>query len=143
MVRARLLELNAQHGWRLFGIVSATPKVGKSFIAANIAAALSREPTLRHLCDRSGSAPGIAVGDVRHRARGQPVVLPRRTRPGADAPSAYRLDNEELTILATTARAIRSAELVAGHRAQALLQELRDLGENSHGDRRLAAGVRQ
>ena len=44
MIRAKLHELRAQRGWRLFGVVSATPKVGKSFIAANIAASLSRDP---------------------------------------------------------------------------------------------------
>ena len=44
MIRAKLLELRAERGWRLFGIVSATPNVGKSFIAANVAAALSRDP---------------------------------------------------------------------------------------------------
>ena len=33
-----------RRGWRMFGVVSATPNVGKSFISANVAAALSREP---------------------------------------------------------------------------------------------------
>ena len=37
MIRAKLLELRVERGWRLFGIVSATPNVGKSFIAANVA----------------------------------------------------------------------------------------------------------
>ena len=44
MIRAKLHELRSLRGWRLFGIVSATPKVGKSFIALNVAAALSRDP---------------------------------------------------------------------------------------------------
>ncbi len=44
LIRARLLELQAKHGWRMIGVVSATPNVGKSFISANVAAALSRDP---------------------------------------------------------------------------------------------------
>ena len=47
MIRAKLLELRAERGWRLFGIVSATSNVGKSFIAANVAAALSRDPRVQ------------------------------------------------------------------------------------------------
>ena len=47
MIRAKLHELRTERGWRLFGIVSATPKVGKSFIAANVAASLSRDPRFR------------------------------------------------------------------------------------------------
>ena len=130
MVRAQLLELNAQRGWRLFGVVSATPNVGKSFIAANIAAALSREPT-RH-------AYAIDLDLRRATLSAMFGISPRISlssylgeEPGAHAPSAYLLDNEDLTVVATTAMALRSAELVAGPRASALLQELRDLGDNS------------
>ena len=47
MIRAKLHELRTERGWRLFGVVSATPKVGKSFIAANVAASLSRDPRFR------------------------------------------------------------------------------------------------
>ncbi len=130
MVRARLLELNAQRGWRMFGVVSATPNVGKSFIAANIAASLSREPSFHtfaidldlrraSLSGMFGIVPQISLASYLSEA------------PGADAPSSYSLDREDLTVVATTAQAIRSAELVAGYRAQALLQEVRDLGENS------------
>lgn len=130
MVRAQLMELNAQRGWRMFGVVSATPNVGKSFIAANIAASLSREPT-RHayaidldlrratLSAMFGINPKVSLSSY------------LAEEPGAHAPSAYLLDNEDLTVVATTGMAIRSAELVAGPRASAMLQELRDLDDNS------------
>ena len=130
MIRAQLMELKAERGWRLLGVVSATPKVGKSFIAANIAASLSREPSL----------DTIAIDlDLRRASLSAMFGIEPRVsllsylaeKPGAETPSTYQLDNERLTIVPTIARAIRSAELVAGRRAHALLQEVRDMGENT------------
>jgi len=130
MVRARLMELKAQRGWRMFGVVSATPNVGKSFIAANIAAALSREPSLdtfavdldlrrATLSAMFGIDPKVSLSSY------------LAEEPGADTPSVYQLDNENLTVVPTTAGAIRSAELVAGHRAHTILLELRNLDDDS------------
>lgn len=130
MIRAKLHELRAQRGWRLFGVVSATPKVGKSFISANIAASLSRDPrfdtTVIDLDLRRASLTS-AFGI-------EPKVSIRsylQQEPGADAPSAYALEGERLTIIPTTAGPIRSAELLAGTRAQALLRAMRNAGDNS------------
>jgi Mrp family chromosome partitioning ATPase len=130
MIRAKIEELRNQRGWRLFGVVSATPKVGKSFISANIAASLSRDPRFDtaaiDLDLRRASLSGMfnINPDVSIRAylEGQP---------GADAPTAYALEGERLMILPTTPGAIRSAELLAGVRAQALLRAMRNAGDNS------------
>lgn len=130
MVRAKLHELRAQKGWRLFGIVSATPKVGKSFIAVNVAASLSRDPRfettavdldLRRatLTNMLGIEPEFSIKAYLEEA------------PGASAPSAYALEGERLMILPTTAGPIRSAELLASARAQSLLRAMRVAGENS------------
>ena len=130
MVRAKLHELRAQRGWRLFGVVSATPKVGKSFIAANVAAALSRDPRfettavdldLRRatLTNMLGIDPEVSIKAYLEGA------------PGATVPTAYALEGERLRILPTTAAPIRSAELLAGSRAQALMRAMRVAGESS------------
>lgn len=130
MVRARLMELNVQRGWRMFGVVSATPNVGKSFIAANIAASLSREPSVHTfaidldlrratLSSMFGITPKVSLSSYLAEEN------------GAGTPSTYALEKEDLTVVATTAKAIRSAELVAGYRAQALLQEVRNLGDTA------------
>jgi Mrp family chromosome partitioning ATPase len=130
MIRAKLLELRAERGWRLFGVVSATPNVGKSFITANVAAALSRDPRVQttavDLDLRRASLTNI-LGI-------EPQVSIRaylEDRPGADAPTAYALEGERLVVLPTTAGPIRSAELLAGGRAQALLRGMRIAGDNS------------
>ena len=130
MIRAKLQELRAQRGWRLFGVVSATPKVGKSFIAANVAASLSRDPrfetTVIDLDLRRASLTGIFNIDPKVSIR---AYLEEQR--GADVPSAYALEGERLTILPTTPGPIRSAELLAGSRAQALFRAMRGAPDNS------------
>jgi protein-tyrosine kinase len=130
MIRAKLEDLRAERGWRLFGVVSATPKVGKSFIAANVAAALSRDPrfetTAVDLDLRRASLTGAFGIDPQVSLKAY-----LEERPGADVPSAYALEGERLLILPTAAASIRSAELLAGRRAQALLRAMRVAGETS------------
>jgi Mrp family chromosome partitioning ATPase len=124
LIRARLLELQAKKGWRMIGVVSATPNVGKSFISANVAAALSRDPRFQtYLIDldlRRGSlsnifglAPELGVRDYLEGS------------PGADVPVAYRPEGERLLIMPTAAGRIHSNELIAGERAQVLLRSTR------------------
>ena len=130
MIRAKLRELRSQRGWRLFGVVSATPKVGKSFIAANVAASLSRDPrfstTAIDLDLRRASLTGIFNIDPQVSIR---AYLEEQR--GAVVPSAYALEGERLTILATTPGPIRSAELLAGSHAQALFRAMRNAGDRS------------
>lgn len=130
MIRAKLHELRAQRGWRLFGVVSATPKVGKSFISANVAASLSRDPrfstTVVDLDLRRASLTGVF--------NIEPTVSIRaylEEQAGAEVPTAYALEGERLTILPTTPGPIRSAELLAGSRAQALFRAMRASSEDS------------
>lgn len=122
LIRARLLELQMSRGWRMLGVVSATPNVGKSFISANIAASLSRDPRFQtHVVDldlRRGSLSGafglVPSAGITSYLEGQ-----------APAPAAYRLENERLIIFPTAAGQIHSAELIAGERCQTLLRSMR------------------
>lgn len=124
LIRARLFELRAKHEWRMIGVVSATPNVGKSFISANVAAALSRDPRYQtyvvdldlrrgSLSDVFGLAPERGVRDYLEEAS------------GTSAPAAYRPEGENLLILPTSAGRIHSAELLASERAQILLRSMR------------------
>ena len=130
MIRANLHELRSLHGWRLFGVVSATPKVGKSFIAANIAASLSRDPrfdtTVVDLDLRRASLTGIFDIDPQVSLRSY-----LQQEAGADVPSVYTLEGESLMIMPTTPGPIRSAELLAGSRTQALMRAMRAAGEEA------------
>ena len=44
LIRSKLVALQRDRGWRMLGVASATPSVGKSFVSANVAAAMSRDP---------------------------------------------------------------------------------------------------
>lgn len=129
MIRAKVHECRSERGWRLFGVVSATPKVGKSFIAANVAASLSRDPRFQttaidldlrraSLTDVFNIEPEVSI---RAYLEGQQIK----------PPTAYSLQDESLLILPTTPGPIRSAELLAGDRAQALFTAMRQSSEDS------------
>jgi protein-tyrosine kinase len=130
MVRAKLHELRSQRSWRLFGVVSATPNVGKSFITANVAASLSRDPRF----DTTAVDLDLRRATLTNMLGIDPEVSIKaylEGRPGATVPTAYALEGERLRILPTTPGPIRSAELLAGNRAQALLRAMRVAGETS------------
>lgn len=130
MIRARLIELQVKRGWRMIGVVSATPNVGKSFISANVAAALSRDPRYQtYVLDldlRRGSLSGFFG-----------IVPERGVRDyldgveGAKVPDTYRLEGERLLIMPTTSGRTHSAELLASERAQMLLRSMRASDEKN------------
>lgn len=124
LIRARLLELQAKLGWRMIGVVSATPNVGKSFISANMAASLSRDPRFQtYVIDldlRRGSLSGF-FGIVPERG----VTDYLEGVGGNEAPLPYALEGERLLIMPTSGGRIHSAELIAGERAQTLLRSMR------------------
>jgi protein-tyrosine kinase len=124
LIRSRLIELQVKRGWRMVGVVSATPNVGKSFISANVAAALSRDPRYQtYVLDldlRRGSLSGffglVPERGVRDYLDGVP---------GTGGPDTFRLEGERLVIMPTTSGRTHSAELLASDRAQTLLRSMR------------------
>ena len=130
LIRARLIELQVKRGWRMVGVVSATPNVGKSFISANVSAALSRDPRYQtYVVDldlRRGSLSGF-FGLVPE--RGVRDYLNGVT--GAGSPDTYRLEGERLVIMPTTSGRTHSAELLASERAQTLLRSMRGSNEKN------------
>lgn len=130
MIRAKLHDLRAQRGWRLFGVVSAAPKVGKSFISANVAASLSRDPRFQTtVIDLDLRRASLTAAFNIEPQFGIRAYL--EEEPGAEVPSAYALEGERLLIMPTVAGSIRSAELLAGAKAQALLRSMRNSGDRS------------
>jgi len=131
LIRAKLLDYRRDRQWRMIGIVSATPNVGKSFISANIAASLSRDPRLQtyavdldlrrgSLTDMFGLNPANSLRDYLEEA------------PGADRPAAFGLEGESLVVVPTVPGLVHSAELLAGPRAQNLFREMRASDERNY-----------
>ena len=124
LIRSKLIRLKATRGWRTFGIVSATPHVGKSFIAANVAASLSRDPrNTTHLLDldlRRASLSDLLglseeVGLLEYLSNEERVT----------APPTYSFAGQSLVIYPTRRALVHSAELLAGKRAQRLFEQMR------------------
>ena len=121
LIRGRLLELKRTRGFRLIGVVSATPNVGKSFVAANIGASLSRDPQIRTF---------LADLDLRRGSVSEQFgILPdhglKEFLQGNHALETFRLAGENLTVIPTLGGMVHSAELLAGATARSLLQAMR------------------
>lgn len=127
LMRAKLMDMHREHGWRLVGVVSATPNVGKSFIAANIASALSRNPRLQtYVVDIDLRRASLSsLFDLAPSCGIRSFLQEDGT---AMVPDVYRLQGEKLLIMPTKAGAIHSAELLSGEKAQALFRSMRLAG---------------
>lgn len=130
LLRAQLLRIARARGWRIIGITSPTPKVGKSFVASNLAAALARSPDLQtYLFDfdlrRSTIAKNFKLkGDygISHFLDGTISDLRQVARV---------VPNEQLTIFPSYPNVAASDELVASPRMDSLITAMRQLPENS------------
>lgn len=113
---------------QLIGITSPSPHAGKSFVASNLAASMSRlanrstvlvdldlqRATIAHLFGIT-EAPGVAEYLLE-----EETLLTRVAR---------RIGETRLTVLPTFLRPLNSAELIAGQRFTDLLEGMRSLGE--------------
>ncbi len=125
LMRAKLISLWRDRNWRMLGVVSATPDVGKSFVSSNIAAALSRDPRFQaYLVDldlRRGAIKDIFGIEIDEGIAG--LLLDSST---VTALPAYRPMGQELIIIPTASGDISSAELLASSRARAMLRNMRE-----------------
>lgn len=124
LVRAKIATLNRERGWRMIGFVSATPDVGKSFVAANVAAAMSRDPRWStYLVDLDLRRGGVAsiFGVEPDRGLEEYLASPL----GAATLPACAPEGQELIIIPTVPGQLPSAELLAADTATALFQEMR------------------
>lgn len=121
LVRGKLLELKRRRNVRTVGVVSATPNVGKSFVAANISASLSRDPQVRtfavdldlrrgSLSNQFGIFPSHDFSS--HLASGTPL-------------ETFVLEGETLVVVPSRGGMVHSAELLASKRADVLFQAMR------------------
>lgn len=115
LIRSKLLARSRERGDRLFGVVSATPDVGKSFIACNVAASLSRDhrtrTTIVDLDLRRGSVSEMFGLEDRG------SLLQYLAGESEEAPAAFKFAGQELTIVPTPHGMVASAELLSSPRA--------------------------
>ena len=130
LIRSKLVALHRDRGWRMIGVVSATPSVGKSFVSSNVAAAVSRDPRFQtYLIDldlRRGTIKDIFGIEAE---RGLVEYL---NQPGtSDTLPGFIPQGQELIIVPTVPGPVLSAELLASERAGALFRAMRNSDERN------------
>jgi len=131
LIRSKLVSLQRERGWRMLGVVSATPSVGKSFVSANVAAAMSRDPRFQtYLIDldlRRGTIKdifGIETEDGVVSYLEEPE--PRNLLAG------FMPQGQELIIIPAVPGPVHSAELLASERAAELFRAMRGSDERNY-----------
>lgn len=129
LLRAQMIKIMRARNWKIIGITSATPRVGKSFMASNIAASLSRIPGTRTL---------LFDLDLRRGSIAEKFDIPEG--PGINSflageidsldAAAYDVANTGLTIFPSFPTNDSSAELLAGSRLRTLVKAMRSLPGN-------------
>jgi len=130
LIRSKLVALQRERGWRMLGVVSATPNVGKSFVSANLAAALSRDPRFQtYLMDldlRRGT-----IKDIFGIQTDTSIVEYLERQDSTDMLRGFMPQGQELIIIPSIAGEVHSAELLAGDRATGLFRAMRSSDERN------------
>ncbi len=114
----------------MLGIVSATPNVGKSFVSANLAAAMSRDPRFQtYLIDldlRRGTIKdifGIQTDDN--------LVEYLENLQSSEKLAGFVPQGQELILVPSVPGPVHSAELLASDRATSLFRAMRNSDERN------------
>jgi Mrp family chromosome partitioning ATPase len=126
LLRTRIAKLASEQGVKLIGVTSAAPNVGKTFVTANLSAALSRLVDT-HVCaldldmHRPALGPRFGVND------GQGI----HDYLSGDTPDirtiGRQINEERLVLIPGFRRDVATGELLSGPRGDALFASLRAL----------------
>ena len=129
LLRTQIARLVGE-GVRVIGITSATPQVGKTFVASNLAASLARLPELQTvLVDldlRRGSVAERFNIPVR---QGMTEYLAGEVDDLASI--AWGIEGERLTLYPTAEARVHSSELLASARLQGLIASMRAIPDQA------------
>lgn len=129
LLRSQVMKVAKANGWKIIGITSATPSVGKTFIATNLAASMSRVPgqfTLLFDLDLRRSSVGACFGMEENPGIG--AYLSGK-RDSIDA-VGHNVNGTGLIVYPSGAVLHNSAEALAGERMKDLIQAMRGLEDN-------------
>lgn len=129
LLRSQVVKIMQANDWRILGVTSATPQVGKSFMSANLAASLSRVPTTHTLLfDLDLRRGSIAKTFGIEGGAGIEAFLAGDIDSLVDA--AHEVEGGQLTIFPSFLSDHSSAELLSGARMQALVDAMKRLPDN-------------
>lgn len=128
LLRSQVLKITRANNWKIIGVTSATPGVGKTFVASNLAASLSRIPRQRTLLfdlDLRRGSVGKRFG-LEHELGIEGYLAGNIASLDSVAQNIF---NSGLTIFPSSPTEDSSAELLAGSRMRMLVQAMRALDE--------------
>ncbi|MBO9714538.1 CpsD/CapB family tyrosine-protein kinase [Sphingomonas sp.] len=129
LLRSQVLKIMQNNNWRIVGVTSATPNVGKSFVASNLAASLSRIPSIHTLLfDFDLRRGSIAKTFEIEEGFGIESFLLGKINSLGDA--AREVADTRMTIFPAFTTEHSSAELLAGSRMRTLVQAMKNLPDN-------------
>ncbi len=117
-------------GKRVIGITSPTPQVGKTFVACNLAASLSRIPDQQTFIYDFDLRRGSVA--ERFGIQAAPSLSDYLTGQIDDVSDlAWQVENERLTIFPTFIQNLYSAEVISGARFSTLIAAMRHLSSDT------------
>ncbi|WP_294393210.1 CpsD/CapB family tyrosine-protein kinase [uncultured Sphingomonas sp.] len=129
LIRSQILRRSQDEGLKLIGVTSAAPNVGKTFVASNLAAALSRIGDMDVvLLDLDLHRPAVAG-----RFSFDPKSPGVHDFLSGEAPIeqvARRINDERLVVIPGFRRDVATGELLTSDRSEQLFAGLRALGPN-------------
>lgn len=129
LIRSKLVALQRERGWRMLGVVSATPNVGKSFVSANVAAAMSRDPRFQtYLIDLD--LRRSTIKDI-FGIEPQSGIVEYLEQPQSSTLPGFIPQGQELIIIPSLPGPVLSAELLASDRATGLFRAMRSSDERN------------
>lgn len=130
LLRSQILKKCQDDGLRLIGIASATPNVGKTFVASNMAAAMSRIADMDvYLIDLDLHRPAVAGRFTLDTEFGIQDYL---SGAAPDFESvARRINEERLVVIPGYKRNVATGELLTSARGDQLFAALRALPSNA------------
>lgn len=125
LLRSQIRKLAGAENYKLIGITSASPGVGKSFVAANLAAALSRLADIEvYLADFDLQRPALAT---RFGIQQGPGVIEYLAEEADIRQVAKRVAGERLVLMPSFKANHPTGELLASPRGESLFAGLRAL----------------
>jgi protein-tyrosine kinase len=131
LLRSQILRLGEERALRVIGVTSAAPNVGKTFVAANLAAALSRiADHVVYLIDLDLHRPAIAKRfSFEDEGRGIHDFLSGEESDLANI--ARRINDESLVVVPGYKRDLATGELLTSAYGTRLFESLRELPDNA------------
>ena len=130
LLRSQILKQCDDRGFKVIGVTSAAPNVGKTFVASNLAAAMSRIADLDvYLIDLDLHRPAIATRFSMEEGAGVHDYL-TGAEPDMHA-IARRINQERLIVIPGFRRDVATGELLSSARAEEMFAALHALPSNA------------